>query len=411
MGKSFRKIKKVAVVLRLSYASGRDLLYGISLYARRRCRWQFRIINYSGDATADEMRRAFADGVDGIIANGLDNEAFAKCLWPSRVPLCVIGARSGGLGRRTANLAFVRNDDVGIGRFGAEYLSHLGRFRSYGYVGQREHVYVSRLRREGFASYFAGRGLDVRSYQEPPGVALGSITDLAALGEWLKSLPRPAAVMAVHDLRAEQVAEAAAAADVRIPKDVALIGVDNDELICETATPMLTSIAPDHVKLGEVAAETLSRLMATPSRRTFTVHSSSKSMVERQSAKPIAPAVQLVERAQQFIRRNAVRGIGVRDVVRHLGCSRCLADLRFREVAGESILSAILKRRLAEVERLVRETDIPVGKITAACGFGAKNYAKRLFKSRFGCSMSEYRGKSRLDVSAGGCAPQCSPST
>jgi len=206
--------------------------------------------------------------------------------------------------------------------------------------------------------------------------------------------------MAVHDLRAIHVIEAAAMANIRIPRDLALIGVDNDELLCDTAEPTLTSIAPDHIRLGELAAETLNDLMNDTNRRhALTIRSSVKTIVERQSAKPVTPATRLVQQATVFIRRNALKGIGAMDVVNHLGVSRRLADTRFRQFTGQSILSAILKIRLDEVKRRLRDTDTPIAKITTACGFHGENYAKKLFKSRFGISMTAWRTRNNTGVS------------
>ena len=394
------KVRKIAVVLRLAFGSGRDILYGISRYARKHCRWQLHIINFAGDDTLAEIRRVERKGVDGIIANGLDNTLIASHLSRSSTPLVVIGARSPGLRRRMKNLAFVRNDDVDIGRFGAAYLTSLGLARSYGFVDWAATGYASILRREGFMARFNGTDADVRIYSPTADLEKGSLEDISALAKWLSSLPKPTAVMAVHDLRAIHVIEAAAMANIRIPRDLALIGVDNDELLCDTAEPTLTSIAPDHIRLGEIAAESLNGLMnGTNRHHALTIRSSVKTIVERQSAKPVTPATRLVQQATVFIRRNALKGIGAMDVVNHLGVSRRLADMRFRQFTGQSILSAILKIRLDEVKRRLRDTDTPIAKITANCGFHGENYAKKLFKSRFGISMTAWRARNNTVVS------------
>ena len=390
---------KVAVVLRLAYGSGRDILYGISRHARKHCRWQLYIINFAGNDTLAEIQRAERKGLDGIIANGLDNALLSSHLSSSSTPLVVIGARSSDLQRRMTNLVFVRNDDTGIGRFGADYLSSLGRARSYGFVDWTATGYASMLRREGFLEYFKGKDTDVRTYSTTADLEKGSLEDITSLSKWLSSLPKPTAVMAVHDLRAIHVLEAAAMSGIKIPRELALIGVDNDELLCDTAEPTLTSIAPDHIHLGELAAEALNGMMREPSRhRTRTIRSNVKTIVERQSAKPVTPATQLVERAMSFIRRNAIKGISTMDVVNHLGVSRRLADVRFRQFTGQTILSTILKIRLDEVKRRLRDTETPIAKITTACGFRGENYAKKLFKSRFGVSMSAWRSQNNANM-------------
>jgi LacI family transcriptional regulator len=217
------------------------------------------------------------------------------------------------------------------------------------------------------------------------------MVDLAALADWLDSLPKPAAVMAVHDLRATHVLEAAILRKIKVPEQLPVIGVDNDELLCETAEPTLTSIAPDHVRLGELAAATLKSVMARPLAHHAEKLSATKTIVERQSARHIVPAAQLVERISAYIHHNATKGIGAADVVRQLGVSRRLAETRFKQITGGTILDAILATRLAVLKRRLHETDTPIAKLSAGCGFKCENYAKRLFKNRFGVSMSEWR--------------------
>ena len=150
----------------------------------------------------------------------------------------------------------------------------------------------------------------------------------------------------------------------------------------------------DHVRLGELAAEALRRLLANPRQKTFTLLAPTRGVVERQSARPVAPAAALAERAVAFIRRNAAAGISSADVAAHLGVSRSLADLRFRQTMGESMLSMIQRLRLEAVKRKLRDTAMPIGQVTASCGFASPEHAKRLFKARFGCSMREWRRRS-----------------
>ena len=98
-----------------------------------------------------------------------------------------------------------------------------------------------------------------------------------------------------------------------------------------------------------------------------------------------------VARGLAYIGKNATRGISTADVISHLGVSRRLADLRFREFSGKTIHEALVETRLEELKRRLRETEISITSLTAACGFESENYAKNLFKARFGMSMSAYR--------------------
>ena len=393
---------KILVAMRIAYGSGRDVLYGIAGYARLHCRWRLRIVNIIDDETFHEFCRAEAEEADGIIACGLERPAI---LCASHTPLVCICARTSDLGQRKDAVAFVNNDDVAIGHAGAKYLASLGRFRSYGFISrsENEYSYVHTFREQGFRKFFADRtDDDVRTYQTAAGVKRGSLVDVTALSVWLKALPKPAAVMASHDLRAMHAIEAADMANIRIPQELVVIGVDNDELYCETSVPTITSIAPNHVRLGELAAKELKRLM-TVSRRSQkasagkaaesppVISLTSHKIIERQSSRSIPPASQLVEHAIAFIRQNSTKGIGAFDVAAHLGVSRRLADLRFRQMTGKSILGAILDRRFDELKRHLRDSDVSIEKLITACGFKTISNAKNLFKKRYGVSMREYR--------------------
>ena len=396
--KENRKPRKILVLLYLSYCSRREILYGISRYARQHCRWRFHIVDLASATALDELRRAEAEGVDGIITQGLESDDISTFLRKSRIPLAVVDGLTERLGNRTSALAFVQIDNIAIGRAAADYLTSLGRFRSYGFVGRSVDAPGSMhpLRKKGFCDALAAKSAETHIYQTVAGIARGSFADISALADWLVALPKPTAVMASHDLRATHVLEAAQRAKLKVPQELAVVGVDNDELYCETSDPTITSIAPDHVRLGELTAGVLQTLMTKSRKLPTSLCSSANTIVERQSSKPIAPATLLIDRATAFIRQNATKGIRAMDVAEHLGISRRLANLRFRQLTGESILEAIQKRRFDEVKRRLRQTEATISKIIADSGFRTVSNAKSLFKKRFGLSMNDYRRHARL---------------
>ena len=386
MKRQASKIHRIWVYLNLSYASGRDILYGISRYARANAHWNIRLLPFSGKTSQQPF--PLPDEADGIIAS----EPLAADAATSRIPLVVIGTREKWLGRRMRSLAFVRNDDVAIGRSGADFLKSLGKFHSFGFVPTNTPYYCSILRSEGFrVELKKGSAGEIREYAAK-GMEDGSPEDIESLGRWLADLPKPTAVMAVHDMRATHVLEAANLMKIKVPEQMAVIGVDNDELLCDFTSPQLTSIYPDHVKEGELAAATLKTLLRKNDlRHTQTFRSNAKSIVERESTRNISPATHIAEEAMSFIRRNALKGIGAADVARHLRVSRRLCDLRFKECHGETVLETILRIRFSELKRRLTSSGASIGKITAACGFTCESHAKRMFKKRFGMSMREWR--------------------
>ena len=198
--------------------------------------------------------------------------------------------------------------------------------------------------------------------------------------------------MTAWDTRATQVLNLCQEARIKVPRHISVLGVDNDELLDESCVPPLTSILPDHEKLGYAAARALERLMAER------VHKESRpflirpvKVVERESAIASTPTSHLLSSALEFIRKNAVKGIRVDDVAKALGISRRLADLRFQQFSGETINEAITRQKLDAVKKLLATTDRPIKVISEACGYTDLAYLKTLFKRRFGCTMRDWR--------------------
>ena len=370
-------VRNVAVVLKLSGASGRDLLSGIATYAREHCRWRLRIFSRSEDFTPAAL--AEIHNLDGIITSERGADGMTQILERSRIPLVVIGMKGEWLSGRTRQLTFVRNDDEDIGRFAANHLHSLGNFRSFGFVPGHERTYWSLLREKGF-----------RSFLRQHGVRTSVCT--AGLSDWLTALPKPAAVMAAFDERAVEILDACGEARILVPQQVAVIGVDNDELLCDFSDPPLSSVLPDHVREGMLAAQELNRMLRSKKPTAVTtVLCRGKRIIRRESTAPVAPITHLVDEALRYIRRNATTALRVDDVVLHLGVSRRLADLRFKESGELSLARVISNARLDEVAKRLKESDAPIGKIASACSFENLQHLANAFHRRFGMSMSDYR--------------------
>lgn len=382
-----REIRRVWINIELVFSSQRDILFGISNYAKRNAFWNITIAN--GERNADISSIPKSERPDGIITT----VPLPPALVDSDIPLVAIGARESWMGRRTRNLAFVRNDDRAIGAAAARKFLLSCLYSSYGFVGSFVRNSCSEMREEGFRAGVGADG-DFRRYEQGDGLIDGSSADIALLGDWLESLPKPAAVFAVHDLRATHVITAANGRGIAIPGDLSVIGVDNDELLCEFTDPPLTSIAPDHVREGEIAAETLLALLNAGKGTNFqTTRESGKfEIIERETTSSRTPSEHLAKEAMAFIRRNFKSGIGVEDVLRSIpGRSRRLLDMRFREMYGCTLHEAILRARYAELKRRLVRSKAPIGELMEACGFSDLSNAKRAFKSRFGMSMREWR--------------------
>ena len=387
------RIPRVIAVVSMNCNFGPSVLRGVFAHVAARGEWGLSIIRSNHDFTGESVRQALAHKASGFIValNEAAPEAFIE-LAASDIPFVTIETFSTLLEARKTNAVHVRIDNQAIGRDAARSFISQGRYTTFGFVpakGQRE---WSRLRSEGFAAEMTRRDRDTSIFktcsEDDP------ITRRGELAKWLRKLEKPAAVMAADDAVAQEVLQACKSAGLSVPSDVAVLGVDDEELICENAVPRISSIRPDFVRAGREAADALEKMMrgnvAARPATTFVIRGVSE-IVLRASTPTEKSSGPLVQKALAFIERNACSGIGVRDVLAHLKVSRSLMDLRFREVRGESVLSCITAARLKELKRLLRETDDPIESITRRLGWTSPNYPKNLFKKRYGLSMSEYR--------------------
>ena len=384
------EVRQVLVFLHMSGASGRDMLSGIFNYAKSGRRWSLNLAN-AAVKTAAEVNALIAKGrIDGIIAGEYCLPDAPKLLTSSEIPLVYIGTKGERDYARTKAISYVQNDEEGIGRLAANTFLRLGRYPSFAFVPARPGVTYSDRRQAGYVKRLQDAGVNTVAAFEPQ-APTGTPDDRNALIKWLMSLPKPAAVYVAWDFRAIQVLEACRDAKIAVPEQVAVLGTDNDELLCDSADPPLSSILPDHGRAGFVAAERLDALMRGRNPRPRTSFVKVKSVVERETTRPVTPSAHIVGKALAYINANATKGIGVPDVVQHLGCSRRLADLRFRENTGTTILKALTARRLIALKRLLRETDTPIHQAAKRSGFTCLKRLERLFRSEEGVSMREWR--------------------
>ena len=292
-----------------------------------------------------------------------------------------------------ASVVFVQNDNAEIGRFGAKYFLQLGRFRTFGFVPTSVPHEWADVRAAAFRDEVKARSGDCRIFDWHQG--------MIRLEDWLTSLPKPAAVMAACDRQALNVIECAIRAGLSGPGQISVLGVDNDELLCECDSPTLSSILPRHDTVGLLAAKALHRLLNgwSPS-GTARILCNDQDVVERESTAPLAPATHLITSALSFIRHHARENIDASAVVRHMNVSRRLADLRFKEFQGETIHETILRVRLEEVKRHLSSTRLPVNKVARLCGFPNASHLGALFRRQFGVSPGRWRQK------AATCAPR-----
>ena len=316
----------------------------------------------------------------------------------------------------------VEADNEAIARAAFGELS-AGRPAAYAVIGfWGDDVYWSCARMRVFASLAAEAGAPCASF---PGTLPGK-ERTARLAEWVAQLPAHAAVFAVNDVTAAEVVAAARRAGRLIPRDLTLVGVDNDPAICEASSPKITSIQLDHERSGYVAArivgESLSReatlrarsdhLSGEATLRARSDHLSGEAalngcgglaaatigpllVVRRESTGGYGRREPYITRAVEIIRREACDGLTAAGLAARMPGSRRLLEMRFREAMGHSILDEIMHVRLEKVETLLAGTDTAIRAIADFCGFGSEVELRQIFRARTGMSMREWRKRNR----------------
>ena len=210
--------------------------------------------------------------------------------------------------------------------------------------------------------------------------------------------PKPCGIFAANDETAEPLLSACARVGIQIPKDVAVIGVDDNQLVCTTVSPSLSSIAPDWEAGAFMAASTLDRLLkgrAVGMRLTFRP----LGVIGRESTARTSEVVNArVVKAVDAIRCRACEGLKAREVVKLMGCSRRLAELRFREVTGKSILEEIRRVRYENARLLLSQTDVPMDVVANRSGWASLPSFCREFKELTGLTPAEWRRKSSSEA-------------
>lgn len=286
---------------------------------------------------------------------------------------------------------YVNSDSARVGELAAKELLSLN-LPNYAFVGWWRPRFWSEARRIAYEAALKLHGHGCSSFESPR-----DATDLQrseALGRWLTELPKPCGVFAVHDPVGELVLMMAASSGISVPKDVAVIGVDDDPVVCERTRPPLSSIRLDFVQSGYLCAELLDRRLHDPHFARSAVKFEPVAVSRRQSTRRFAIGDSRVAKAVSYIRRHACDGIGSAEVAAEMGLSRRMAEIAFRRHAGQTIHDEILDARMERVERLLQNPNQDMTAIAGLCGWMSESTLRKAFKERHGgLSMREWRAK------------------
>jgi LacI family transcriptional regulator len=409
---SRRRQPRVALFL---LESKKEILLGVARYVRQYGPWKlFLQPTADSEGMPQWLARWQGDGIIGRIING----ETADLILGTGVPFVDVRGKI-----RDERIPLLRVDDEAVGRMAAEHLMERG-FRNFGFYGVEGESY-SELRWQGFAMAIDGEGsgIGVDGFEEGSMVGLqdsggdsvsgpesGSVSAVERfeqpwmmagatgwdqaeqeLTDWLRGRPKPAGVLAANDRMGQRLLTAARRGGIRVPEELAVVGVDDERGTCEICDPPLSSVIIDSEQHGYKAAELLDRLMQGEPRPKEPLLLQPAGVRVRQSTEILAIDDPFIADAVRFIRENACEGIGVSDVLKEVPLSRSVLQRQFRRIFGQTANDMIVQMRLRRAQELLIESDLPIARIAEMAGFRYQRYLGSVFRKKLGMTPFEYR--------------------
>lgn len=386
-------VPKVALLIETARGYGRQMLRGIARYARLHGPWSFYLTPGDFEQALPKMQQW---GGTGIIAR-IETARVKRAVLESGLPVIVLDLAEEELQPEhpLSRLPEVASDSAGAARMAAEHLLARG-VQQFAFVGLGGRVWSQR-REASFCETIAEAGFPVAVYR-PPRSKRNRLweREQPMLAQWLRALPKPAGLLACNDDRGREVLEACRAASIRVPEELAVIGVDNDELLCELADPPLSSVALGAEGVGYRAAELLDRMMRRRQIKPHRLIAESLYVVTRRSTDMVAIDDQDVAAALAFIHDHAAELIQVADVVRYVQVSRRKLEMRFQKLVGRTIHAEVQRVRLDRARRFLAETEEPIAAIAESVGYGTASYFTQVFRAVHGVTPAQYRRRLRV---------------
>ena len=378
----------IGVQVETNRAHGRSMLEGIADYALAHTDWRLESVEPKSLIDYANLKR-----FDGFIVRVLD-DATADILIKTKKPVIdTYGKNDAG------RIPFIRLDDTAIAECAAGFFNE-HKFTHYAFCGFPG-LRFSEARGRAFKRAVSEFGGSCTMYDATRRILketsvrnerMDTCSDAAALRKWAISLPKPVSVFCCNDIRAFQFLKVCAEAKINVPRDVSVLGVDNDKVLCTFSNPPLSSIDTNAFALGQTAAQALKSMIDNPSSvpEMTTLHKPS-GVIERTSTDFYPTKTPWLSDALVYIRRHIGEGISANDVITRLGYSHTTVGKIFRDELGVSVQQEIIRCRRESACRLLRETSLTAAEISERCGYPSPQYFAHMFSAHFKTTPEKWR--------------------
>jgi LacI family transcriptional regulator len=366
----------ILLLVESSSAYGRGCLCGFARYARNHTDWILQHVA-NANTSKDELELLSRYRADGIIAR-IETPEVAQAIAARKVPTVAIASS-------TASHPFpsITTDDQQVVKLGVEHLLANG-FSHLAYCGLPGRAF-SDARQAAFMDTPTPGQITKHVYKNRDAGA-----DVPLMANWLASLPRPVGVLACHDSRARHVLQACAMAGLEVPTNVAVVGVDNDEVICELANPPLTSIVPNVESIGVRAASLLHEIMLGGPVPAKSILVAPLGVEIRTSSDIVALSDPVLAGAVKYVREHS-GGTTVKEILAHLRVSRSTLERRFLTQLGCTPHDYIAGQQIARLKRLLIETTYPINELARMTGFRSPAHMIAVFKAATSVTPGQFR--------------------
>jgi LacI family transcriptional regulator len=380
------KVRRVAVIANLSRRFDRRVIQGVAAYVRESGHWNL----YVEEEPLRKLPKLHRWDGHGIIADFDDRET-AAAVAGLRIPVVGFGGGHGWYDP-ASRIPYFTTDNEAIGRLAAEHLLDCGftRLACYGTRRSRLHQW-SEQRIRAFQERARRADVPCPVFRSPSASPHNWLKLQTQLSEWLIGLDKPVGLLACTDLRARHVLQVCGTIGARVPDEAAVVGVDNDEMLCELTTPPLTSIEQGSRRIGCEAAALLDRLMTGRAAPRLRYVIPPEGLMARQSTNVVACPDPDLAAAIRFVRDHACDPIKVSDVLDSAQVSRSTLERKFQAALGRTVHAEIQRVQIERARRLLVETNLLVKQVAQRSGFRYVQYMTSVFRRHSGQSPAEYR--------------------
>ena len=373
-------MKRIVLLVETSREFGRRLIIGIARYSRLNGPWSFFKEPIDLKSSIPHLTSWKPDGI--IMRDSLITKELLKMKIPT-----ILAIHNSSYSKK---LPVIKTDSRSIAKMASKHLVEKGLkyfafcgFDNYAWSNERKSFFCHFNKEAGYTThlYYSSKSIRTNDWEK----------EQQHVSQWVKSLPKPVGILTCNDDRGQHILEVCKLNGLKVPEEVAVVGVDNDPMICEIGDPPLTSIALNVESAGYEAAQLLDQLIHGKKMTGQQIMVTPSHIVQRQSSDILAVDDAEVALAIRYIRNNAKNKFLINDIVKTTSVSRRTLEKKFRKTIHRSICDEIRQIRVEWISKLLIETDLPISQITSLFNFTDVEHISRYFKNEKGVGLREFR--------------------